>query len=217
MSSGRDNILRAVREAVSAGRHGERPPHPERNGAGYQGAGGDEVERFSRELTSAGGVAHRATDTNRAADIVLSLVKSSGARRVLLGENNILPNLAEALTRAGLEIIRAEEADKAQYFAADVAVSGVDHLVAETGSLVMRTRRDQPRSLSLLAPVHVAVACREQIVEDLFDLFEENVTVRTGLPACVSIITGPSKTGDIELKLVTGVHGPGEVHVVLVG
>jgi L-lactate dehydrogenase complex protein LldG len=79
----------------------------------------------------------------------------------------------------------------------------------------MLTRPERPRSLSLLPPVHIAVARRDQIIEDLFDLFEDDLKDVTSLPACVSIITGPSKTGDIELKLVTGVHGPGEVHVVI--
>ena len=70
-------------------------------------------------------------------------------------------------------------------------------------------------SASLLPPVHIAVADVDQLLPDLFDLFGR--LSRQELPACVSLITGPSKTGDIELKLVTGVHGPGEVHVVLTG
>jgi L-lactate dehydrogenase complex protein LldG len=75
------------------------------------------------------------------------------------------------------------------------------------------SRPEQPRSLSLLPPIHVAVAERRQLLPDLFDLFEIN---KGELPACLSIITGPSKTGDIELRLVTGVHGPGEIHVILI-
>src|SRR5262249_54245572 len=157
---------------------------------------------------------HRAADAREAVDIVLSVVQAKGARRVLLGGGLEALPLVEALTGAGVEIVRAEEGGKAEYFAVDVGVSAVDHLVAETGSVVMLTRPDQPRSVSLLPPVHVAVARREQIVADLFDLFEEPLTAAP-LPACVSIITGPSKTGDIELKLVTGVHGPGEVHVII--
>jgi L-lactate dehydrogenase complex protein LldG len=111
--------------------------------------------------------------------------------------------------------MHVDTADKADYFAADVGISGVDYLIAETGSVVLLTKPDQPRSLSLLPPVHIAVARREQILPDLFDLFDDPLRGGAPLPACVSIITGPSKTGDIELKLVTGVHGPGEVQVVI--
>ena len=75
----------------------------------------------------------------------------------------------------------------------------------------------EPRSLSLLPPLHIAVASRDQVLPDLFDLFtSERRPPEPSLPSCLSLITGPSKTGDIELRLVTGVHGPGEVHVVLI-
>ena len=69
--------------------------------------------------------------------------------------------------------------------------------------------------MSLLPPVHIAVADRSQLLPDLFDLFRQLPPEE--MPSCVSLITGPSKTGDIELRLVTGVHGPGEIHVVLIG
>jgi L-lactate dehydrogenase complex protein LldG len=120
-------------------------------------------------------------------------------------------NLAEILRAGGREVFDAASGRDA-YFAADLGITGVDYLIAETGSLALFSRPEQPRSLSLLPPVHVAIAERSQLLPDLFDLF----AITPGeLPSCLSLITGPSKTGDIELRLVTGVHGPGEIHVVL--
>jgi len=102
------------------------------------------------------------------------------------------------------------------FFAADIGISTVYCLVAETGSIVLHSAITQPRSLSLLPPVHIALAVRNQIVADLFDLFPSSSNqLEQTLPSCITFITGPSKTGDIELKLVTGVHGPGEIHVIL--
>jgi len=66
-----------------------------------------------------------------------------------------------------------------------------------------------------LPPVHVVLAKRETLVAALFDLFQPGKWPKAP-PSCVALITGPSKTGDIELRLVTGVHGPGEVHAILV-
>ena len=216
MSNERASILQAIRSAVADGNHGAAPPHPERNGVGWQGSGGDAVERFCQELAAAGGTAYLAPDAAIAADIVVSILQTKAVGRVLLGGGAVLAalNLASAVARAGVAVAPADAADRAEYFAADAGISGVDYLIAETGSLVLLTRPEQPRSLSLLPPLHIAVARREQILDDLFDLFEQRLN-GAALPACVSLITGPSKTGDIELKLVTGVHGPGEVHVVL--
>ncbi|RPI75374.1 MAG: lactate utilization protein C, partial [Planctomycetaceae bacterium] len=69
---------------------------------------------------------------------------------------------------------------------------------------------------SLLPPRYLAIVEPSQIVPDLFDLFERLEQIKTDLPSNIVLVTGPSKTGDIELKLTTGVHGPGNVHLLVV-
>jgi L-lactate utilization protein LutC len=213
--------MQRIRQAVIDGnRAGAIPPLPERGTVGYQGAGPDPVAHLRDEIVAAGGKAHIVPDADSAVSAVVDLVRSFGARSVLLGNGAFIDTLPlkERLTALGMEVHRAAslaEADcRPVYFAADVGITGVDHVIAETGTLALTTRPDQPRAASLLPPVHVAIAHRRQILPDLFDLFTGHW--QAGLPSCLSLITGPSKTGDIELRLVTGVHGPGEVHLVLV-
>jgi L-lactate utilization protein LutC len=222
MAISRDVFLQRVRDAVQAGnRPGAAPSLPERGTIGYQGAGPDSVARFCTELTAAGGQPYLVRDDAEATAKVLELVQAKMARHVLLGQGSVLERLgfAERLRSLNLEVISIEQ-NRDALFAADLGISGVDFLVAETGSLVVRSRPDEPRSLSLLPPVHIAVADRSQLVPDLFDLFNalptETEEGKPVLPPGISLITGPSKTGDIELRLVTGVHGPGEVHLVLI-
>jgi L-lactate utilization protein LutC len=220
MSTPRESFLESVRKAVGTGnRPGVSPALEPRNGIGYQGAGADPVGRFRDELLAAGGHFHPVTDSASAVARVLDLVQTHVARRILLGRGTFLDSLplAERLRGLGLEVQivddLAGEAARDVVFAADLGISGVNYLIAETGTVALFAGQDEPRSLSLLPPVHIAVADRGQLLPDLFDLF---AAVPQPPPSCVSLITGPSKTGDIELRLVTGVHGPGEIHVVLV-
>ncbi|HNQ22683.1 MAG TPA: lactate utilization protein C [Phycisphaerae bacterium] len=101
-----------------------------------------------------------------------------------------------------------------QLFAVGAGISGVAAAVAETGSIVCVSGPSRWRSLSLVPPVHIAVVREEQILPDLLDLLA--TAPPENLPAQLVVITGPSKTADIEGILITGVHGPGEVHVVVV-
>ncbi len=126
-----------------------------------------------------------------------------------------------------------------QILAADIGITGVAAAVAETGSLVMVGGPGCERVASLAPPVHVAVVAANQILADLFDVFpgvdrgghraadasraaEQPSAALAAqfdpaqMPSNVAFITGPSKTGDLELKLTTGVHGPGQWHVILV-
>jgi L-lactate utilization protein LutC len=212
MASNRESFLQRVRDAVAAGNRAGIPPLPERGTVGYQGAGADPLLRLRDEFTAAGGQPHLVADAAAAIATIMQLVCNCAARRAVLSGGAFIDSLdlEKHLTDIGVEV---NTQGKEAFFAADVGITGVDHIVAETGTLVLASRPDQPRSASLLPPVHIAVAHRGQVVLDLFDLFEH---YSWELPACLSLITGPSKTGDIELKLVTGVHGPGQLHLVLV-
>jgi L-lactate dehydrogenase complex protein LldG len=116
---------------------------------------------------------------------------------------------AENAASAGFHVHRgaAPELPKA-------GVSEALYGLADTGSVVLAASPDEPRSRSLLPFVHVSVLREDRILPGLEDLF---AAVGDDLPSALAIITGPSRSADIEQRLVVGVHGPGEVHVVLVG
>jgi L-lactate utilization protein LutC len=91
----------------------------------------------------------------------------------------------------------------------DAGITEADYAVAETGTLVIRHRPEHGRLLSLVPFVHVAIVEPKIFVPDLMDLFLRLAKQGTG--SGVTLISGPSKTADIEMNTVTGVHGPNVV------
>jgi L-lactate dehydrogenase complex protein LldG len=91
-------------------------------------------------------------------------------------------------------------------------VSEASYGLADTGSLVFLSSHEA-RGASLLPAVHVARLREETILPGLAELF---AAIGSSLPSGVAIVTGPSRSADIEQVLAVGVHGPGEVHVVLI-
>lgn len=93
-----------------------------------------------------------------------------------------------------------------------VGVTAADFCVADTATLVLRTRPGQPRSVSLIPSLHIAVIPADRILADLKELYAVLRWGHPGQPAeltnCMTFITGPSKTADIEATLVHGAHGP---------
>jgi L-lactate utilization protein LutC len=218
---GREALLHRVKQAVAAGNRPGTTPLPQRGKIGYQGGGADPVARFAQELQAAGGQAHRATDAEAAKAVLMDLLQKHDAAKVFLSRGGLVEQLGieTLLADRGCTVTFPDTSPQAKddYFAADVGITNVAYLIAETGTLVMASQPDEPRSASLLPPIHIALAHRSQLLPDLFDLFDlfSPVEGKGSPPSCLTLITGPSKTGDIELKLVTGVHGPGELHVVV--
>ena len=100
--------------------------------------------------------------------------------------------------------------------AADIGITSADYALADSGTLVMMAGPDEARVISLLPPEHIAVVPRERILTGLEELFTL-MPYPAGRTSSMVLITGPSRTADIEQILVRGVHGPGRLTVVVVG
>lgn len=99
--------------------------------------------------------------------------------------------------------------------ATEVGITSADYALADTGSLVIFTESNESRLLSLLPPCHIAVIESSRMVASLDDVFRLRPLPGEQSSAMI-VITGPSRTADIEMRLVRGVHGPGEIHVILI-
>ena len=222
----RETFLKRVREAAAAGRAhrvqvGELP-----DDVGYIGGGDDLCARMASEVEEVGGTAHLVDDLAGAQQALRSIIKQCGASRALCWQHPLLDKLGldELLTSEHVEQISHatlaaldEGAQRTEMLSADLGISSVTHAIAETGTLAVASQPGQERLASLLPPVHVAVVSSDQILPDLLDLFARlEESGPASLPSNLTLITGPSKTGDIELQLTTGVHGPGKWHVVVV-
>ena len=97
-----------------------------------------------------------------------------------------------------------------------VSVTGAYAGIAETGTLVFVSERATPTTLNFMPETHVAVLARERLVAHLEDVWARLRDEHGALPRTVNFITGPSRTGDIELQLELGAHGPRRLHVLLV-
>ncbi len=107
------------------------------------------------------------------------------------------------------------EALRAACVSADFGITSADYALADTGSLVMFSSAEEARMISLAPPAHIALVPRDRILTGLDELLtvEPNPAARS---SSMVLITGPSRTADIEQILVRGVHGPGELYVIVV-
>lgn len=96
---------------------------------------------------------------------------------------------------------------------AEIGVTACDAAVAETGSLVLFSAPGRSRTVSLLPPVHIAIVEPARLCYSMGELFAAYGTRLANAASC-TVITGPSRTADIELTLTLGIHGPGKVVVI---
>lgn len=163
----------------------------------------DKVTQFMDELIKVNGHVTRA-DPKDVTNKIIEFLRSREVNQIHL-EPNILDETA--FEKAGISVSHAPDA--ALLVGVTKAICGL----ADTGSIVIADGAGHPLQASLLPRIHVAVLCRSDILPSLADAL--TLPIVRGAGSAV-VITGPSRTADIEMSLTIGMHGPGELHVFLV-
>ena len=220
MPLSRIEFLSRVRKGLRAWK-GEAQPKPSQEQYSRASLGdqaGSLTEKFISSATNAGMVVYEAGGDW--GERLGSLLQEKGCRQILTDAGEILRSAPswERLEADFEWIDWSACGDPLEAsFQADCGITGVDFAVAETGSLVILSSADRSRLATLVVPIHIALVQKDQILAGLMELFSA-VSVRFGTspPSQMVFITGPSKTSDIEMVLVKGVHGPLEVHILLI-
>ena len=186
--------------------------------------------RFAEAATAGGWRVHRVATHNEAALMVGEIASGLGVRRAVRSAEEVFRRVEvdRALRTAKVTPVvlasgrqRKRSELRALAWGADLGITGVDYAVADTGSCVLVPRRGVARITSLAPPALIVLVEADQMVESLDDLLAlrrlEHLRTRGRTPAYMTLISGPSRTGDIEFTLTIGVHGPGHASVVLIG
>ena len=182
----------------------------------------DPPARFLEELEALGGHGKRVGSVDEAREYVLALAREREAKRLVRWDVEEMEELGAdgPLGEAGVEVAVWRDLEDFRKVAgeADIGLSTAAWAIAETGSLVLEHGPGKGRTVTLLPPTHVAVVPVDRILRTVHEAIGKYAGGEAGgLPANVSFHTGPSRSGDIEMSIFVGMHGPGDVHVVLVG
>lgn len=160
---------------------------------------GTNPERFAAALEAVGGQTLILPTRAEAVDVVRRLC---GDRPVVVDKHPDLDGIADTLNAV------------ADPWEAEIGVTGAVAAAEETGTLALAFDSERPRSTSLVPPVHVAVVPASRLVPTYADAIAALADI-SPTPSGMNLITGPSSSSDIEMTQVRGVHGPGEIHVIL--
>lgn len=222
-TGGREWILSRLKSA--AGRSGQalpqRPPLPPLSALGNDR--GALLDTFRQKLEGVKGEFHQVEGRVALYAKLEELFKANGVRRAVAADDSVLAplELARWGADAGVEIRRPSDfADpaafkEAVFREADAGLTGVDFLLASTGTLVLAHDRGQARLISLAPILHIAIALAERLVADYEPVLAAFYEPGRPAPSQTTFITGPSSTADIQATPFTGMHGPRRLVVIV--
>ncbi len=224
-------VIATVKAALAAGHAPDRAHPPHGNDATTAAAaaptvGHDELAaRYARELEQVAGRFLGTIDEAEAPARIAALVREIGARQVAIGAGVAIDAapIASALEREGIAVTRTAAArDDAERTAlrdalarADLGIAEAHLAIASTGTLALVASDDRPSSLTLLPAANLVLVRADRFVPDLAAAIESLGSARFTANR-VALVTGPSRTADIEKRIVLGVHGPRALYVLAI-
>lgn len=205
-STSREKVLKKVRHALIY--KTDNPfPKVDFDSPVYQKMNETSDVNFAQEFTKVGGVFIYCENETELATTLSALHTECEWQNIYCAE----PELQYILTQAGVPF----ESDEDSLHQISVGITGCEFLIARLGSIMVSSKTS--RRLNVYPEIHVVIAYVNQLVDDLKDAFVAVQTKYSGkLPSMLSVITGPSRTADIEKTLVMGAHGPRELFLILV-
>lgn len=173
---------------------------------------GSLLDRFRQSLEAVGGHCIVVAGEAAAAEAVQGIVERVQARRIAISDSPLVSCL---LQPPAAEVEVMNDAAKSDLFRCDLGITGAQWAIAETGTLVLESDLERHRLASLVPPVHVAIIEAQRIRQTLGEVLQAVAEKGQDLSRTITFITGPSRTSDIELTLAIGVHGPAELHVIV--
>lgn len=204
-STSREKVLKKVRHALIY--KTDNPyPNVDFDSAIYKPISDSSDVNFAQEFTKVGGVFIYCENEAELVGTLSALNSECSWTDVFCAE----PELQYVLTQAGVPF----ESDLDNLNSLKVGITGCEYLISRLGSIMVSSKSS--RKLNVYPDSHVVIAYTDQLVNDLKDAFEAVQLKYSGkLPSMLSVITGPSRTADIEKTLVKGAHGPRELFLIL--
>lgn len=166
--------------------------------------------RFIKEAKTVAATVHETSSDSDAVEIIMDLLGDDKAAMTWDAQHIPINGLEEALTAAGVTRVPIRDSE------VRVGITGADAALAATGSVVVESGSGKSRQASLLPLIHIAVVKEAQILPDLEAYYAGKAADDHTANSNIAVITGPSKSADIAQTLIHGMHGPGEIHIVLV-
>ena len=170
------------------------------------------IDLFREALEAVNGKCTIVADEAEAASSLEQVIDLNKLNRIAVSESPIVDRL---MRQIGGHSEVLSNVEPAVLFDCDAGITSAQWAIAETGTLVLESKSERHRLVSLVPPVHIAIVEASRIRRTMAEVLE---AVSTGgeLSRTVTFITGPSRTSDIELTLAIGVHGPAKLHVIVI-
>jgi len=177
------------------------------------------LELFIEKVVLAGAEVDRVSTSEQAKEKVQNLIQINSYKSVIASKEEIIKNLNihKMTSTLNIELFdwdKVKEYQKA-VLKADIGITSCDYAIADSGTIVLEHKSSNPRMISLAPNHHLCIMKADQIVADRYSVVSA-INTKPALTSAMTFITGVSRSADIALNLVLGMHGPRKVNIIII-